>query len=95
MWKALCSQEQVEKRRLKRRLFRRSKHCHYCSCRLSLETATIDHKHPACKGGELTEQNAVLACFRCNVAKGSTPYNFFMRQIKGNSHQLQRLEATA
>lgn len=57
--------------------------CHYCNRRASLDLGPddrpwhIDHKTPLARGGEDVEDNLVLACKRCNLAKGVQPYERF------------------
>ena len=54
--------------------------CVYCSARLDLGFATIDHVYPLAKGGAHAPGNLVLACARCNRAKGDMlPHEFFTR----------------
>lgn len=60
--------------------------CHYCHCDMLLPIgyslhrnyATLDHVIPYSDGGTLNDGNAVAACARCNVLKGSMPYSDFM-----------------
>lgn len=58
--------------------------CHYCNREGSSAEAGpddrpwhIDHKTPLARGGEDVEDNLVLACKRCNLAKGVQPYKQF------------------
>jgi 5-methylcytosine-specific restriction endonuclease McrA len=44
-------------------------HCKYCGKELTMQTATIDHVIPRCKGGTNAKENLVLACFKCNNDK--------------------------
>lgn len=66
----------VERRRsykgAKRWLLRRSQVCHWCHTRLTLETATLDHRIPIGRGGSDQRDNWVLACEPCNRARGCT-----------------------
>jgi 5-methylcytosine-specific restriction endonuclease McrA len=41
--------------------------CQYCG---STRALTIDHLIPRCKGGQNTWENLLLACSKCNTAKG-------------------------
>ena len=54
--------------------------CFYCNnpMKVFLETkdptpnyATFDHKIPKSKGGKNTQDNIVLACWKCNRSKGA------------------------
>ncbi len=45
--------------------------CQYCGRRPPREDLTIDHIIPRSRGGRSTWDNVVLACLRCNVAKGN------------------------
>ena len=49
------------------------KTCLYCGARLTPKTATIDHLTPIVLGGAHASFNLVVACFRCNSAKGGMP----------------------
>lgn len=44
----------------------------------------VDHKHPVSKGGSDNLDNLVAACRRCNQAKLDTPYDEYIKRIKGN-----------
>jgi len=52
--------------------------CHYCGVSLTAQTATRDHVVPLARGGADDLSNIVLACERCNTAKGSRPYGEFI-----------------
>lgn len=46
--------------------------CYWCNCGLEFETSTLDHLVPMGRGGHPTRlSNLVVACLRCNGAKGS------------------------
>ena len=45
--------------------------CQYCSKRVTLSNATIDHVIPKSRGGDHTWENLVIACSKCNSKKGS------------------------
>ena len=45
----------------------RDRHCAYCGG----AAETVDHIVPRSRGGELTWENAVAACLRCNHRKGN------------------------
>lgn len=47
--------------------------CTYCHQLLCLESATLDHVTPLARGGTNARDNLVLACARCNTAKGQRP----------------------
>lgn len=54
--------------------------CQYCSARVALKTATIDHYIPKSKGGTHEWKNVVLACAKCNQKKGSKmPKEFHLK----------------
>lgn len=58
--------------------------CHYCSVTMVFgrfkkgerpdEMATLEHKQAIARGGSHTWENCVLACWRCNSAKGAKEY---------------------
>lgn len=45
--------------------------CQYCSKKVTIGTATIDHVIPKSRGGGHTWENLVIACSKCNGKKGS------------------------
>lgn len=56
-------------------------HCHYCGTHLTPMTATVDHVIPRSKGGTSELSNLVLACRKCNQAKGNKmPEQFHPKQ---------------
>ena len=55
--------------------------CHYCGCRIEPGTATLDHIKPQSKGGNHSVSNLLLACKRCNVKRGSVPYQKYIKRI--------------
>jgi 5-methylcytosine-specific restriction endonuclease McrA len=68
-------------------------HCFYCGIREEFDKFTKDHKVPISKGGR-AGANLVLACGRCNSAKGSMSIDEFVqskwlgdkiRQVTGNN----------
>jgi 5-methylcytosine-specific restriction endonuclease McrA len=55
----------------KENLLMRDDHkCVYCQTELDMNSATIDHVVPVCKGGKTTWENCVIACKSCNHEKG-------------------------
>lgn len=63
--------------------------CFYCSVMLQvavvkkgraapMNLATIDHKRPTSRGGTWSNDNIVLACWRCNNAKGSMTHDEYV-----------------
>jgi 5-methylcytosine-specific restriction endonuclease McrA len=58
---------------------RSSVECHYCGTRVGLDNSTFDHVVPLAKGGADDLSNGVLACRRCNAAKGRKSYHEFLR----------------
>ena len=63
--------------------------CHYCNRTGHLDMGPderawwIDHMKPIARGGPDTEDNLVLACKRCNLAKGVQPYEQFRAFARG------------
>lgn len=67
-------------RRVKIRLFKRQKNCHWCRVKLTLDTqhvdtielrkATLDHRIPLARQGLDNDNNRVLACGTCNSQRG-------------------------
>lgn len=45
--------------------------CQYCRKKLALEECTFDHVIPKVRGGKTNWTNVVLACRKCNHAKGA------------------------
>jgi hypothetical protein len=58
-------------RRIKVQMYRKQKRCRWCSCKLTIDTATVDHVVPLARGGLDNANNRVLACEPCNRARGS------------------------
>ena len=55
----------------RRNLFERDGHtCQYCGTSYGSDRLSIDHVRPRSKGGKTSWDNCVLACVRCNSAKG-------------------------
>ena len=44
--------------------------CFYCETLLTRDQATVDHRIPWSKGGRNDPLNVVIACNKCNQAKG-------------------------
>ena len=59
--------------------------CHYCKIRLTPNDFVLDHKTPVTKlstKAEMNEEsNLVVACRKCNQAKGSMGYDEFIGRL--------------
>ena len=59
--------------------------CHYCKVRLTPEDFVLDHKVPIARlntrAEMLEESNLVVACRKCNQAKGTMGYEEFLKQM--------------
>ena len=59
--------------------------CHYCKVRLTPDDFVLDHKTPVAelttKAELIEESNLVVACRKCNQAKGSIGYEKFLEQM--------------
>ena len=62
----------------KLRMLRKRQACHWCTCVLTEETATVDHVIPLSRGGLDNDNNRVLACEPCNNKRGNS-----MPEVKG------------
>ena len=62
-----CWRVSLTKKR--RRLLEANPSCTYCGCKLTWESATVDHLVPRSKGGTDAMDNLVLACQPCNLRK--------------------------
>ena len=62
-------------------LYRRDKNtCQYCGIQPGTRELTIDHVMPRSRGGELSWENCVLACVKCNKRKANrTPEEASMK----------------
>lgn len=63
--------------------------CHYCGVTVDPNLkptddlfATMDHVVPIKHGGKSNLDNLVLACYKCNNAKGHKSYISFWRKMK-------------
>ena len=60
---------------------------HYCKIRLTPDDFVLDHKTPvtklSTKAEMIEESNLVVACRKCNQAKGSLGYEEFLEQMNG------------
>ena len=60
--------------------------CHYCKARLMPDDFVLDHKIPisrlTTKAEIIDETNLVVACRKCNQAKGNMDYEEFLGKIK-------------
>ena len=72
-------------------VWERERHrCYYCGTpvrrrrhwprRTPRDAATLDHIIPRSRGGEITADNVVLACFRCNNDRGDQPFEVYIRR---------------
>ncbi len=70
------------RKRIKRKLYRISQHCHYCGIWLDFHDATIDHREPRVYGGSNSLKNLACACEACNKEKRDKPYAFFVAHVQ-------------
>jgi hypothetical protein len=69
----------IQKKRAREKAWKRQRGlCFYCKKSVAKHKATLDHRVPACLGGNLQDDNAVMACYACNHEKGSMPASVFM-----------------
>ena len=66
------TKRQQSYRKEKQALLKRSSLCHWCQCKLNMDTATLDHKIPISRGGLNNFNNYVLACEPCNSKRGNS-----------------------
>lgn len=68
----------------RKNIFKRDDYiCQYCSCKLDLSTATVDHVLPRGKGGKHEWTNVATSCLKCNRKKGNrTPTEANMPLMK-------------
>lgn len=70
----------VQIKNARMRAWKRQKgQCHYCNATVAKHKATLDHRVPACVGGNLQDGNAVMACRRCNEEKADMPEAVFLQ----------------
>ena len=55
--------------------------CYYCLDPICIVTVTGDHKTPRANGGSLSRKNIVASCQWCNLLKGNSDAEAFMRLI--------------
>lgn len=67
----------------RRRLIRKNgSFCHWCGCKVTLETSTVEHVIPLHRGGLDNANNRALACRPCNHSRGHN-----MPELSGDSHE--------
>lgn len=59
-------------RKLRRRMLKKSRKCHWCGIELDINTSTVDHVIPLSRGGLDNANNRVLACDLCNQKRGNS-----------------------
>lgn len=64
----------------KRILIKQDNRCYYCF--EPMKEGTLDHVKPQCKGGTDSDDNLVVACRPCNLAKGAMSKGQFKKFIK-------------
>lgn len=83
----LLSYDKVPKQQIRfnrRNVFARDHNrCQYCGVHFSSSELSLDHVLPRSQGGEMSWQNIVCCCVKCNVKKGGrTPRQAHMKLIK-------------
>jgi 5-methylcytosine-specific restriction endonuclease McrA len=69
----------VQKKLARERAWNRQRGlCFYCKKNVPRDKATLEHRVPACLGGNLQNGNAVMTCRECNEAKGNMPEEVFL-----------------
>lgn len=80
----LLHYDRVPKQRLRfnrRNVFARDRNqCQYCGHQFPTSELSLDHVRPRSQGGEMSWENIVCCCVRCNVKKGGrTPAQAHMK----------------
>lgn len=65
-------------------------YCFYCGIKVvkprgekpKSNWATVDHVIPRSKGGTRSDDNSVLACYRCNTLKGNKTLEEFEAELQ-------------
>lgn len=77
-------------KKVKRLMMKNNESCSYCGVKLEYwngdpkpNTATLDHIIPKSKGGKksIFSTNIALACYRCNIRKGSQNIEEFKKSL--------------
>jgi len=55
--------------------------CVWCGRELWRRDLTLEHVVPRSRGGHMTEENALVACRRCNKRRGSRPVDAYVREL--------------
>ena len=55
--------------------------CVWCGRELWRRDLTLEHVVPRSRGGHMTEENALVACRRCNRRRGSRPVDAYVREL--------------
>lgn len=64
--------------------------CYYCRRGVRKAEATLDHRCPASRGGEVSYVNGVMACLSCNQAKADLPESAFIAQRPKSSRKIRK-----
>jgi 5-methylcytosine-specific restriction endonuclease McrA len=69
--------------------------CAWCGAEPWRRDLTLEHVLPRSAGGVTTAENALVACRRCNRARGSRPVVAYVRELlaAGAEPQLSLIEA--
>ena len=55
--------------------------CVWCQRELWRRDLTLEHVVPRSRGGHMTDENALIACRRCNRRRGSRPVDAYVREL--------------
>lgn len=76
-FKNLFSKEKRIEGKIKDKLYKTNKSCHYCKQPLFREECTLDHIIPKSKDGDTSIENSVISCHKCNTLKSNSDYDDF------------------
>ena len=55
--------------------------CVWCGREMWRRDLTVEHVVPRSRGGHLLDENALVACRRCNRRRGSRPADAYVREL--------------
>jgi len=71
-------------------MVKRGRTCEYCGCRLTRNTARIDHIIPVSRGGLNLVRNMAICCQYCNSRKGERSIAEYLNDLHRAARALRK-----